>query len=194
MSKQSEKAKPGTFVIAETASSSWNYHLRRIGEDGKLFPNGNAPPAVCGRALGWDTKIPLTAWGKRSHIPETWCLECAQGAGDSLVRASVLPALDIARNGLKSGGWIATTDLRKLQIGGRALRRTAAEAAKQAGAELWILEQAKLAPGSTFMVGEALRSSTYISGVFTEVWVVERFLTYVVGKDGRPRQQRRPRK
>jgi hypothetical protein len=65
----------GRVVIAETATSMWNYHLRKV-EDGKLYLGGGAPPALCGRKLGWDTKIPLTAWGTKSHIPQSWCKEC----------------------------------------------------------------------------------------------------------------------
>lgn len=64
----------------------WNYHLRRpaLGAQGEpvLFPGGGAPAALCGKALGWDTKTPLEAWGGESHIPQSWCGDChaiAQG-------------------------------------------------------------------------------------------------------------------
>ena len=67
------------LVVSETSTSSWNYHLRRV-TDGKLFMNGGAPPALCGRPLGWDTKIKLASWGAKSHIPETWCSACAAEA------------------------------------------------------------------------------------------------------------------
>lgn len=56
------------LVIAETEASNWHYHLRRV-VDGKLYPGGGAPPALCGARLGWDTTQPLSSWGLRSHIP-----------------------------------------------------------------------------------------------------------------------------
>lgn len=68
------------LVIAETAASVWSYHLREV-EDGKLFLGGGAPPALCGEELGWDTRIPLKAWGKKNHWPETWCKDCETRAG-----------------------------------------------------------------------------------------------------------------
>jgi hypothetical protein len=64
------------LVIAETDTSTWSYHLREV-VDGRLFLGGGAPPALCGAKLGWDTLIPLRAWGQRSHIPESWCKACA---------------------------------------------------------------------------------------------------------------------
>ncbi len=71
-------AKP-TLIISETSTSTWNYHLRRV-EGGKTYMSGGAPAAVCGRQLGWDTKIPLNAWGTKSHIPQTWCSRCGDEA------------------------------------------------------------------------------------------------------------------
>lgn len=65
------------LVIAETPTSQWHYHLRRV-VNGKLHLGGGAPPALCGAELGWDTMQPLSSWGLRSHIPETWCKECAR--------------------------------------------------------------------------------------------------------------------
>lgn len=64
------------LVIAETASSVWSYHLREV-RDGRRFPGGGAPPALCGRALGWDTSIPLSTWGRADHIPSRWCSQCS---------------------------------------------------------------------------------------------------------------------
>ncbi len=79
MSAQSPLEAPaGTLVIAETETSTWNYHLRRVADDGRLYLGGGAPPALCGARLGWDTPQPLSSWGRRSHIPETWCKECAR--------------------------------------------------------------------------------------------------------------------
>lgn len=71
----------GDLVIAETATSTWHYHLRQIGDEG-FKPGGLLPqyPALCGARLGWDTEIPLSTWGKRSdHIPEHFCQKCERG-------------------------------------------------------------------------------------------------------------------
>jgi len=73
-------AKPLTLVISETATSTWNYHLREV-VGGKVYLSGGAPPALCGRKLGWDTTMPISAWGAKSHIPESWCAKCAQFLG-----------------------------------------------------------------------------------------------------------------
>lgn len=67
------------LVIAETATSTWSYHLRRV-EGGKTFLTGAAPSALCGQKLGWDTRIPLKAYGTKSHIPESWCSKCRDEA------------------------------------------------------------------------------------------------------------------
>lgn len=64
------------LVIAETNTSMWNYHLRVV-VDGKKYLTGGAPPALCGRKLGWDTKIPLRAWGNDNHAFASWCDTCA---------------------------------------------------------------------------------------------------------------------
>jgi len=65
------------LMIAETSTSMWNYHLREV-LPGQEKYSGGAGPALCGRPLGWDTKIPLTAWGNYGdgHIPESYCKEC----------------------------------------------------------------------------------------------------------------------
>ena len=65
------------LVVAETATSTWHYHIREVGPEG-LKPGGGAPPALCGAKLGWDTKIPLEAWGTKDHIPSVWCSKCEE--------------------------------------------------------------------------------------------------------------------
>lgn len=80
------------LVIAETSTSTWNYHLREIGSEEELKLGGGAGPALCGAPLGWDTKIPLTAWGKKSHIPEKWCKECEKLARPLVERENALVA------------------------------------------------------------------------------------------------------
>jgi hypothetical protein len=65
------------LVISETATSNWFYHLRLISES-ELRLTGGAGDALCGAKLGWDTQIPLTAWGKKNHVPSKWCKKCFQ--------------------------------------------------------------------------------------------------------------------
>lgn len=67
-----------SLVIAETSTSTWHYHLRQVQE--RLYLGGGAPPALCGQQLGWDTQIPLRAWGIRGHLPESWCQKCETAA------------------------------------------------------------------------------------------------------------------
>jgi hypothetical protein len=72
-----EKQPVTKLMVAETATSTWNYHLRNV-QEGQEKYSGGAENALCGKPLGWDTKIPLTAWGKKSHIPEMWCKTCKE--------------------------------------------------------------------------------------------------------------------
>ena len=68
----------GDLIICETASSTWNYHLRQIGPEGPMY-GGGAGNALCGQKLGWDTLIPLDQYGSPpDHIPIHWCSECAE--------------------------------------------------------------------------------------------------------------------
>jgi hypothetical protein len=72
------------YVIAETSASTWNYHIREVVND-TFYYGGGAPRALCGQALGWDTRIPISAWalrgGMKSNLPESWCAECGRAAG-----------------------------------------------------------------------------------------------------------------
>lgn len=60
------------FTICETGTGTWHYHLRK---------DGSVGAALCGKAVGWNTKIPLAAWGIKDHIPSKWCRTCAEKAG-----------------------------------------------------------------------------------------------------------------
>jgi len=65
------------LIIAETASSTWSYHLRILepGEEPKY--GGGAGFALCGAKVGWDTQMPMSAWDKKvAHIPESFCVKC----------------------------------------------------------------------------------------------------------------------
>lgn len=78
MDKSSKSVAPPHFVIAETATSTYSYHLRRVGTEGvKLGGLAEQYRALCGARLGWDTRLPLTTWGQRSHLPEHYCVQCA---------------------------------------------------------------------------------------------------------------------
>jgi hypothetical protein len=71
------------LVIAETALSTWNYHLRLTTPDGVRRGGGVALEALCGKKVGWDTQVPLSGYGhKVEHIPETYCDRCRLLAQD----------------------------------------------------------------------------------------------------------------
>lgn len=190
--KKAPEAKPGSVVVSETSTSTWSYHMRRVGEDGRLYLGGGAPPALCGRALGWDTKIPASAWGKTTHLGEKWCLECAKVAAEEMTRAALLPALEIAKKGLKEQGWLSTTGLPKLSVGGRSLHKTELAAARHAAQDLEAWEDVVLKPGSEFLVGRVL-SVTIVAGTFMEIRTVDGLVRYVVGKDGKARRRKAER-
>jgi len=63
------------LIISETASSIWHYHLRLV-EKGEEKYGGNAGLSLCGKKLGWDTQIPLRAYGMKNHVRSNYCEEC----------------------------------------------------------------------------------------------------------------------
>ncbi len=70
------------LIISETESSTFHYHLRRLSPEGPQYGGGSNLVALCGKKLGWDTRILLAAWGSESHLKEYWCSQCA-GIGNS---------------------------------------------------------------------------------------------------------------
>ena len=72
-----KEIKKGDVVICETASSVYAYHLRVVGPEGPKM-GGGAPDALCGKKVGWDTSIPLSAYGIRDHLPSHWCKKCLE--------------------------------------------------------------------------------------------------------------------
>lgn len=76
------------LVIAETSTSTWSYHLREV-VGGKMHLGGGAPAALCGARVGWDTRIPIAAWGRVTHLPETWCRRCEEVAGPAAMREAM---------------------------------------------------------------------------------------------------------
>jgi len=71
--------KVGDLVVCETRSAVWSYHLRVIGGEG-FKPGGGYINALCGRAMGWDTRIPLATYGKKGNTSSTWCEACLNEA------------------------------------------------------------------------------------------------------------------
>lgn len=175
-----DRMTPGALVIAETNTSTWNYHLRRIGSDGRLYMSGGAPPALCGRSLGWDTKQPVSSWGKKSHLPLRWCSDCAEVASDELLKTALLPAIDIAQKGLRPDGYVAAVNFTSIKtLEGRPRYKTKVAAAKNAAKDLG------LAPGDAFIVGLLRRSTSFANGCFTEVFVLGDVAGYEL-RGGRP--------
>lgn len=64
--------------IAETVHGTYFYHLHDT-DDPKF--GGGQLTALCGKTFsGWDTKIPVSTWGKRTHLHESYCFECTRAA------------------------------------------------------------------------------------------------------------------
>ena len=72
----SKDPKLGDLVISETRASVWSYHVRVIGPEGFKPSGGENLVAMCGKPLGWDTRIPLESWGRKGNTPDTWCATC----------------------------------------------------------------------------------------------------------------------
>lgn len=64
------------LIVCETATATWHYHLRIVGFDGPKFGGAYNMRALCGRTFGWDTKVPVSAYGRKGHLPEVWCEQC----------------------------------------------------------------------------------------------------------------------
>lgn len=75
------------LVISETASSTWNYHLRLVKPGQEKF-GGGAGLALCGRELGWDTRLPLKSYGMKDHIPSAYCQACLDKAKSEKLNGS----------------------------------------------------------------------------------------------------------
>ena len=56
--------------IVEGIASVWFYHLSETGRP--------AQPALCGETRVMQTLIPVTYWGKVSHIGEKYCHKCSE--------------------------------------------------------------------------------------------------------------------
>ena len=65
-------------IIAESQTGTYHYHLRKLGPEGPCYGGASGLIALCGRRVGWDTRMPLKAWGIRDHIPSYWCPECKE--------------------------------------------------------------------------------------------------------------------
>lgn len=81
------------LLIAETSSSTYNYHLRVVAEGDEKF-GGGAGKALCGRELGWDTRIPLSTYGVVGHLNERYCKHCM----DIAIRANMPGSESLGNN------------------------------------------------------------------------------------------------
>jgi hypothetical protein len=54
--------------IVEGIEGMWHFHLSKTGLNGQ--------PALCGNKKVMRTEIPLSVWGKKGHLSETYCKEC----------------------------------------------------------------------------------------------------------------------
>lgn len=54
--------------IVEGVAGVWHYHFSESGLNGK--------PALCGEKNVMQTEVPLTTWGGKGHLNETYCKEC----------------------------------------------------------------------------------------------------------------------
>lgn len=64
--------------IVEGVASVWHYHLSESGLNGK--------PALCGKTEVMHTAVPLSTWGMRSHLHETYCTECERLAPIGIIK------------------------------------------------------------------------------------------------------------
>lgn len=72
-----EQTEAHGLVVAETAVSTWNYHLRLTLPENVRYGGGVGLKALCGKKVGWDTQLPLGTYGMRmKHIPEKFCGFC----------------------------------------------------------------------------------------------------------------------
>jgi hypothetical protein len=75
------------LVVCETATSTWHYHLRVVGREGKKM-GGGAGDSLCEKKMGWDTEIPLESYGIRGGSPGHWCKKCLELA---IERGHIVP-------------------------------------------------------------------------------------------------------
>jgi hypothetical protein len=78
------------LVICETPTSTWNYHLREISPEGLHYGGPVNTEALCGKTIGWDTRMRLSAWGRKDHIPSTWCADCEKRALELLADVEIV--------------------------------------------------------------------------------------------------------
>ena len=64
--------KKNHLKVVEGVAGIWHYHLSETGETYR--------PALCGDIKVMCTSLPVTSWGTRGHLCETYCRECEQKA------------------------------------------------------------------------------------------------------------------
>lgn len=66
--------KTDVLRVAETNTSTYYYHLVRATTD---HQKQGELDAICDKVFkGWETKIPIRAWGKLDHLHSRWCRGC----------------------------------------------------------------------------------------------------------------------
>ena len=66
------------LVVCETETSSWHYHLRSVETGQEKLSGGINLISLCGKKVGWDTKIPLAVYNnpEKNQNFEKYCLRC----------------------------------------------------------------------------------------------------------------------
>jgi hypothetical protein len=67
--------------IVEGIAGVWHYHLSNTGE--------NYQPALCGKKEVMRTELPLSFWGTKGHLNESYCNECERVAGKRIKSSSI---------------------------------------------------------------------------------------------------------
>ena len=71
---ESQPQAASMLAVGEEISSTGRYHLQ--------LP-ANRMQALCGAKI-MQTRIPVQAWGMKTHLDEHYCVECAALAGQDL--------------------------------------------------------------------------------------------------------------
>lgn len=69
-------ARTSGLHVTEGVSGNWHYHLSAPGTNAK---------ALCGAHTMY-TGVPLSAWGFKGHLNETYCTKCAKAGAAALLQ------------------------------------------------------------------------------------------------------------
>ena len=89
--------------VVEGVEGIWHYHLSESGKSDQ--------PALCGKLNVMSTEIPLSVWGKKGHLNETYCEECEKiwknGSKDKRHQDGIKRLLEKQEEMIKKNGWLA---------------------------------------------------------------------------------------